>query len=123
MDQATKEEGQSQLHQLDQEEMRSDDAVTTSELALLTAVGEATVYYSAPVTKEVLLSSIMDPELDSCDNDSALLCSEIKDESDPSLPFVDKIKERLSFSNFLVCPIKFSYKKMYDTTALVMYAS
>ena len=58
-------------------------------------------------------------------SEEILFCSETGQivEGDQELPLQQKISERLRFSNYLVCPVRLSYRKMYDTTALTLFAA
>ena len=55
----------------------------------------------------------------------ALLCTEAlqQDPGTQDLPLQQEITVRLTFSNYLVRPIRLSYRKMYDITSLTLYAS
>ena len=45
---------------------------------------------------------------------------EEKDEEEK--PIEAKVAERLAYSNYLVCPIRYSYRKMFDTTSITFAA-
>ena len=100
-----------QLTEFTQSEPRSNDALTSTELALLVATDQDLSQFSAATDQEHVTS------------EEILLCSETGQivEGDQELPLQQKISERLRFSNYLVCPIRLSYRKMYDTTALTLF--
>ena len=109
------------MTEFDQSEPRSNDAVTSTELALLKAIGEISLYQTKHVHEDTVqpythASASQDPE----NIEAALLCTEAL-EANPGLadsPLLQKITD----SNYLVCPIRLSYRKMYDTTSLTLYA-
>ena len=106
------------LTEFDQSEPRSNDAVTSVELV---EIGEISLYQKKHVQEDTIqpythASASQDPE----NIEAALLCTEAL-EANPDLPdspLLQKITDRLQFSNYLVCPIRLSYRKMYDTTSL-----
>ena len=102
-----------QLTEFTQSEPRSNDALTSTELALLVATDQDQDQFSAATDQEHATS------------EEVLLCSESSQlvQGDQELPLQQKISARLQFSNYLVCPIRLSYRKMYDTTALTLFAS
>ena len=104
-----------QLTEFNQTEPRSNDALTSSELALLIATEQDQDQSST------CINISQDPET----IEDVLLCTETsqQDPGGQDLPLQQKISTRLQFSNYLVCPIRLSYRKMYDTTSLTLFAS
>ena len=98
-----------QLTEFNQSEPRSNDALTSTELA----TDQDQDQFSAATDQEHATS------------EEILLCSESSHlvQGDQEIPLQQKISERLRFSNYLVCPIRLSYRKMVDTTALTLFAS
>ena len=89
------------------------DAITKAEMCYLVAIGEIPVEI---VTNERLPKQGTDTE-------EILFCAN-EDENDEDekdeeeKPMEAKVGERLEYSKYLVCPIRYSYRKMYDTTSL-----
>ena len=108
------------MTEFEQGEPRSNDAITTTKLALLTAIGEVTLYQTKHTQEDILLPNTYAPVLDAPDKiETTLLCTEALEANNfpPDSPFLQKITERLQFSNYRVCPIRLPYMKMYDTTS------
>ena len=125
-DQAAKKVARAQLTEFEQGEPRSNDAVTTNELALLTAIGEIPLYPTKHTQEDILQPNTYAPALDAPDKiETTLLCTEALEPNNfpQDSPLLQKITERLPFSNYLVCPIRLHYRKMYDTTSLMLYTS
>ena len=125
VDPQSKNVANAQLTEFDQSEPRSNDAFTSTELALLTVICEISLFQTKHVHEDTVqpythASASQDPE----NIEAALLYTEAL-ETNPGLPdspLLQKITDRQQFSNYLVCPIRLSYRKMYDTTSLTLYA-
>ena len=101
-----------QLTEFDQGEPRSNDAVMSVVLALLTAIGEISLYQTKHVQEDTIqpythVSASQDPE----NIEAALLCTEALEDNPgmPDSPLQQEITVRLQFSNYLVCPIRLYY--------------
>ena len=77
VDHAAKKVARAQLTEFEQGEPRSNDAITTTKLALLTAIGEVTLYQTKHTQEDILLPNTYAPVLDAPDNiETTLLCTE-----------------------------------------------
>ena len=93
------------------------DAITKAEMCYLVAVGEIPLEV---VTDEMLQKQRTETEEILICNNEEENDEEEKDEEEK--PMEAKVAERLAYSNYLVCPIRYSYRKMFDTTSLTFAA-
>ena len=89
------------------------DAITKAEMCYLVAIGEIPLEV---VTDERLPKQGTETEEILICNNEEENDEEEKDEEEK--PMEAKVAERLAYSNYLVCPIRYSYRKMFDTTSL-----